>query len=348
MLQARYFPYTLNFKFRAGTSRGVLTEKPSWYVLVSDLQFTGIGEISVIPGLSVDDFHQMGNILDRICKDINVLKNNFSSYLNDFPAVRFGLETALKDLEVKGSKILYPSAFTTGKVPIKINGLIWMGTPKEMDRQIKLKLEQGFRCIKIKIGAIDFKDEIDLLKKIRKNYSAREIELRVDANGGFAPGNAMERLKWLADLDIHSIEQPIKQGQTDVMAELCAKSPLPIALDEELIGIQSLKEKEKLLSTIRPQYIIIKPGLLGGFSASEEWISVAKKLHIDWWITSSLESNIGLNAIAQWTYSLNKPVTHGLGTGALYHNNIPSPLIVENAGLYYLPDLEWNLKDFNL
>jgi o-succinylbenzoate synthase len=348
MLKARYFQYTLNFKVPSGTSRGVLTEKPSWYILITDSYSTGIGEISIIPGLSVDDPRHMGKILDRTCRDINEIKNDFPEYLDEFPAIRFGVETALKDLENKGTRVLFPSAFTEGKQPVKINGLIWMGHPEVMDRQIKLKIDQGFRCIKIKIGAIDFEDEINLLKKIRKKYKASDIELRVDANGAFTPENALEKLNRLSQLDIHSIEQPIKPGQIDIMTKLCESSPLPIALDEELIGINSLSGKEKILDTILPNYIIIKPGLVGGFTASEEWIGVAENLHIDWWITSALESNIGLNAISQWTYSLNNQVIHGLGTGSLYSNNIPSPLTVQKDGLYYLPESSWDLKIFDM
>ena len=348
MLKARYFPYTLTFKVPSGTSRGVLTEKPSWYIFISDSHSIGIGEVSIIPGLSVDDPHHVGKILDKVCRDINEIKNNFPDYLNEFPAIRFGLETALKDLENGGTRVFFPSPFTEGEQPVKINGLIWMGQPEDMDHQVRLKIEQGFRCVKIKIGAIDFEEEIDFLKKIRKKYNVTEIELRVDANGAFTPENALEKLNRLAQLHIHSIEQPIKPGQIDIMAGLCEKSPLPIALDEELIGINSRREKEKILNTINPHYIIIKPSLVGGIAASEKWIELAENLQINWWITSALESNIGLNAIAQWTYSLNKPVIHGLGTGGLYSNNVPSPLKVQKAGLYYLPELSWDLKIFDM
>ncbi len=345
-MQARYFKHTLQFKQPGGTSRGVLNEKPSWFLLISNGMHTGIGEISIIPGLSQDDPARIETVLKEVCRMTSKAIQIPVSYLAAFPAVQFGLEVARLDMKRNGSKELFPTAFTRGEQPVPINGLIWMGEQSYMQQQIREKIEQGYHCIKLKIGNLNFEQEISLLKGIRNEFSAADMELRVDANGAFSPADAPEKLERLAALDIHSIEQPIRQGQPQEMAALCASSPLPIALDEELIGIAGQEEKQQLLETIRPQYIILKPSLTGGLAASEEWIRVAETLGIDWWITSALEANIGLNAIAQWTWSLNKPVTHGLGTGMLYTNNIPSPLTIQNAGLYYDVGKDWDLSIF--
>ncbi|MDO4230146.1 MAG: o-succinylbenzoate synthase, partial [Capnocytophaga sp.] len=244
-------------------------------------------------------------------------------------------EQAFTSLESDNWYNLFPSDFTAGKDKIPINGLIWMGTPDFMKAQIKEKIAQGFNCIKMKIGAIDFQQEYQILKNLRNEFSAKDIEIRVDANGAFLPKNALEKIKQLSDLELHSIEQPIKAGQHEAMANLCEQTPLPIALDEELIGIFDHTMKTAVLEQIKPQYIILKPSLIGGYKNSEEWIYLAEKQQIGWWITSALESNIGLNAIAQWTYTLKNPMPQGLGTGALYTNNIPSSLFVENGFLCY-------------
>jgi L-alanine-DL-glutamate epimerase-like enolase superfamily enzyme len=241
----------------------------------------------------------------------------------------------LLDLKNGGDQILFPSAFTRGEEGIPINGLIWMGTPEFMKQQIRSKLESGFRCIKLKIGALDFKTEFELLKDIRKEFSADEITLRVDANGAYSLKTALENLKRLADLQIHSIEQPIEAGRWNEMAELCRKSPIPIGLDEELIGISSRFEMQKLLETIHPAYLILKPSLHGGFTGCEKWIEMAEKYNSGWWITSALESNIGLNAIAQWTFQLNPKGEQGLGTGQLFSNNFDAPLVIEGDRLWF-------------
>lgn len=258
--------------------------------------------------------------------------------------MQFGIETALQDLQAQQDQgILFASDFTTGSQGIMINGLIWMGEKEFMFEQIKTKIETGYRCIKLKIGAISFAEEIGLLKYIRSQFNADDIEIRVDANGAFQPDRALEKLKRLADFDIHSIEQPIKQGQVIQMAQLCAKTPLPIALDEELIGIHTPLEKSKLISTIQPQYIILKPSLVGGLAASEEWIAIAKEQNINWWATSALEANIGLNAISQWVFTKSNPMPQGLGTGQLFTNNIDSPLYLKGDLLYYNPDVTWQI-----
>lgn len=251
---------------------------------------------------------------------------------------------ALMDLNNKGHQILFPSNFTKGISAIPINGLIWMGEPSFMKEQIKDKLQQGFSCIKMKIGAIDFEQEISILKAIRKEFSPADIELRVDANGAFTPEDATTKLERLAEFQLHSIEQPIKAGQWQKMATLCKNTPLPIALDEELIGIHHTEEKQKLIDTINPQYIILKPSLLGGFESCNEWIQTTEGKNCGWWITSALESNIGLNAIAQWTYTLNSALPQGLGTGQLYTNNFESPLEVSKGFLHYRTETNWELS----
>lgn len=343
-LTADFTQHTLKFKKPGGTSRGVLHEKRSWYLIVKQMEKTGIGECGPLKGLSIDNFDEMENKLNEVCLNINDHEYWLKEGLTDFPSIRFGLETALLDLRNGGSRILYPSEFTEGNDFIRINGLIWMGKPDFMLEQVEEKLQLGFHCIKIKIGAIDFEEEIRLLSYIRDHYSAKEIELRVDANGAFSPNEAFDRLERLAELDIHSIEQPIKQNQWNAMEELCRQTPVPIALDEEIIGIRTLEEKQKLLKAVQPQYIILKPSLVGGFKESEEWIEVAEENNTGWWITSALESNIGLNAIAQWTYTLNNPMPQGLGTGQVFSNNIPSPLYLEGEKLYFNKEAKWDLS----
>ena len=261
--------------------------------------------------------------------------------LEAFPSIQFGLEQAFLSLQSEDPFVLFESDFTNASAGIPINGLIWMGSEAYMNEQIALRLEQGFRCIKLKIGALDFKREIALLAGIRKKYTKEEITLRVDANGAFSNGEALEKLQLLADYGLHSIEQPIKAGNTSAMKHLCEQTPLPIALDEELIGVNDVTSREKLLQTIQPQYIILKPSLLGGFAGCREWINLAAKYGIRWWVTSALESNIGLNAIAQWTYTLQNELPQGLGTGSLFSNNFESPLKVSNGKLHYHPAREW-------
>jgi o-succinylbenzoate synthase len=336
MLQTKIHKHTLIFKQASGTSRGVLHTKNSWIIeLFDDANPTviGKGEASIIENLSPDWNANYENQLQEICKNVNEhIASNFSK-IHDFPSIRFALESALLDLKNGGKEIYFPSEFTEGKKSISINGLIWMGSKEFMEQQIREKIEAGYSCIKLKIGAIDFETELDLLKSIRAKFSKTEIELRVDANGAFSLEDAPKKLDLLSKFDLHSIEQPIKQGQFDAMKKLCASTPLPIALDEELIGVNLLDKKSELLSFIKPQYIILKPSLVGGFQSSDEWISIAEKNKIAWWITSALESNIGLNAIAQYTFTKNNPMPQGLGTGQLYTNNFPSGLTIEKGRL---------------
>jgi o-succinylbenzoate synthase len=344
-MKARHIHFDLQFRFPAGTSRGVLLKKPSSFLILEQDGFTGIGECSIIPGLSIDPMPLYEQKLNNLCDWLSLGKKPEDVDLSAFPSIAFGLETALLDLKAEGSKKLFPSMFTDGKTGIPINGLVWMGDKAFMQQQITEKIAAGYHCIKLKIGALDFNTELEIIKGIRKHFSAQEIELRLDANGGFTPEEALDKLDRLAVYQIHSIEQPIKPGLPDDMALICNKSPIPIVLDEELIGVNS-DDKELVLEKIKPAYIILKPSLLGGFKQSEEWITLAEKHDVKWWVTSALEANIGLNAIAQWTYTLNSELPQGLGTGQLYHNNIPSPLEIVHAKLLYNPQIRWDLTSF--
>lgn len=330
-------PRTLHFKQPAGTSRGVYTTRRVWYLhLTSDSQpgREGIGECAPLPNLSCDDLPHYEQLLSSLCQEAAQSGIDYER-LRPYPSILFGLETAFRHFE-RGTASLWDTPFSRGEQGIPINGLIWMGSYTQMLSQIEAKMQAGFRCIKLKIGAIHFEEELSLLKIIRRHFSAKEIELRVDANGAFSPAEALEKLKRLSELDLHSIEQPIRAGQWDSMARLSQLSPLPIALDEELIGVHSTSRKKELLETIHPQYIILKPSLHGGLRGSQEWIAAASQLGIGWWITSALESNIGLNAIAQWCATLHNPLPQGLGTGALFTDNIPMPLEVRGDELWVI------------
>jgi o-succinylbenzoate synthase len=345
MITAKYQKYILNFKRPSGTSRGVMTTKETWFIYLEHNGKIGVGECGILRGLSIDDRPDYEEKLKWACSNIHIELRELVNELIEFPSIQFGLEMAFKSLESSDTFTLFPSNFTKGKDNISINGLVWMGSETFMREQIKDKIEAGFDCIKLKIGAIDFQTELNILKSIRKEFSVSDIELRVDANGAFSKEDALEKLKRLSEYKLHSIEQPIKPKHFDDMAKLCEVTPLPIALDEELIGVFRLEEKQELLKTIQPQYIILKPSLVGGFSGSQQWINIAEELNIKWWITSALESNVGLNAIAQWTYTLKSSLPQGLGTGSLFTNNFPSPLTVKNGTLHYNIKEDWN---FNL
>ena len=344
-MQANYYKYILNFKRPSGTSRGVLTQKETWFIILKQNGKTGIGECGILRSLSYDDRPDYEEKLKWVCENIQLGENNLLEELREFPSIQFGVEMAFRSLAAQDPFLLFPSEFTAGQAPISINGLVWMGEEQYMKEQIVEKIKGGFKCIKLKIGAIDFETEMKLLSFIRREFTSEGIEVRVDANGAFKPSEALEKLKCLSDLELHSIEQPIKQGQPEEMAALCEKTPLPIALDEELIGVTGLSEKSELLEKIRPQYVIFKPSLIGGIRGTDEWIELSRELGIGWWVTSALESNVGLNAIAQYTYNLNNPIPQGLGTGGLYTNNFEAPLDVENGKLWYRPNKSWN---FNL
>ncbi|NVK51664.1 MAG: o-succinylbenzoate synthase [Flavobacteriaceae bacterium] len=344
-MRATYHKYILNFKRPSGTSRGILKTKETWFIILQNNDKIGIGECGLLRTLSIDDRPDYEAKLKWVCNNIHLGVDRLLVEVFDFPSIQFGLEQAFLSLVSQTPFHLFPSEFTAGKKSIPINGLIWMGDKAFMKTQIKEKLASGFTCIKMKIGAIDFDTELTLLKAIRKEFSAKEIELRVDANGAFNPNDALEKLKKLSVLEIHSIEQPIQQGQLQEMANLCDKTPLPIALDEELIGVFSVTKKQEILQTIQPQYIILKPSLVGGYKGSEEWIAIANQQNCNWWITSALESNVGLNAIAQWTFTLQNKMPQGLGTGGLYTNNIEAPLEIFKGNLQYNNLKKWK---FNL
>ncbi len=345
MLKATFTKYTLNLTEERGTSRGWLQTKDSWFITVwheENPAMKGIGECSYLPGLNPEELDTYENKVKEVCEKINEHEYWLSEGLMAFPSIHFGLETALLDFEKNGSKILFESLFSKSEKAIPINGLIWMGTFENMMAQVDEKIAAGFRCIKLKIGAIDFEKELHILKSIREKSS--DIEIRVDANGAFSAAEALEKLKKLAQYNLHSIEQPIKPGFPATMNQLCKEGPLPIALDEELIGKFTREEKAKTLDEIHPPYIILKPSLIGGIKGSKEWIELAEARGIKWWITSALESNIGLNAISQFVATTNNPMFQGLGTGKLYTNNVASPLSVIGDEIHYLKELNWDLS----
>ena len=343
-MTANYKKYILHFKQPSGTSRGILTQKETWFILLESENKKGIGECGLFKGLSIDDKPDYEEKLKWTCNNISLGLEPLLLELSEYPSIQFGLEMAWRSLKSTSTFQLFDSHFTQGIDAIEINGLIWMGEVAFMKQQIKAKIEAGFRCIKMKIGALSFDQELEMLKAVRKEFSVEDIELRVDANGAFKTQFALEKLKRLSEYQLHSIEQPIKQGQADAMASLCEHTPLPIALDEELIGAFSKEDKNKLIQAIKPQYIILKPSLIGGFKGTNEWISVANEFDVGWWLTSALESNIGLNAIAQYTYMLNPKMPQGLGTGGLFTNNFESPLQVKNGTLRYQKNKNWKVN----
>ncbi len=341
MLRAEYQKYTLHFKSPAGTSRGTYTRRDSWFISVYDTgapSLRGIGECAPLPGLSPELERNFEKKLETLCRDIAHYDSWSEDDLQGYSSIKMGLETAAWDLKARGSKVFFDNAFTAGKRGIPINGLIWMGSAEFMRKQIREKIREGYRCIKIKIGALDFETELGLIRKIRRTHPPEEIEIRLDANGAFQPETARSRLDALAEWGIHSIEQPIGAGQLEQLSVLCRESPIPIALDEELIGINTLKNKGNLIREVRPAYLVLKPSLHGGFKGAQEWIDLAAASDTGWWVTSALESNIGLNAIAQWTANLTNPLPHGLGTGRLFEDNFPSPLYLQGD------ELRWDVS----
>lgn len=345
IVKATYHKYMLEFKRPSGTSRGIMTEKETWFIILEKEGKKGIGECGILRGLSADDREDYEEKLNWACQNIHLGKDVLWGKLLEFPSIQFGIEMAVLSLKSENPYLLFPSEFTNNSKSIVINGLVWMGEETFMKEQIEEKLAQGFTCIKLKIGAIDFQKELELLHFIRTYFTSEQIEIRVDANGAFPLNEALDKLNQLSGLELHSIEQPIRKNNTDRMAELCKTTLFPIALDEELIGVFSLENKEALLQKIKPQYIILKPSFVGGFRGTQEWITLAKKHNIGWWITSALESNIGLNAIAQWTFLQNSNMPQGLGTGALYTNNIDCPLEVSDGQLWYNNSKNWD-SDF--
>ena len=344
-MKAYYFKHLLKFKIPGGTSRGVLNDKESWFIIITNGDNYGVGECSLIKGLSPDPDSNFELKLKYICRKIHLGFANLSLELENYPSILFGLETAFCSFKSNDPFVFSKSSLTKGEGSLSVNGLIWMGKKSFMKSQIKEKIQSGFNCIKIKVGALDFDLECEILKSIRSEYSESDIEIRLDANGSFSLDSSFEKLEKLSAFKIHSIEQPISVKQWHEMAFLCEKSPIPIALDEELIGVPSYKEQKKMLLEINPTYIILKPSLIGGLKKADAWIKLASSLNIQWWSTSALESNIGLNAISQWVFNKEPLLPQGLGTGMLFSNNIESPYFIENGFLKYNSNAAWN-SDF--
>ncbi len=343
MIEARIHSRLLKFDRPRGTSRGWLDDKPAYYIALKDLDsgYIALGECGLLPKLSIDDRPDFRQKLDEVAAAIT---DGLSiPNLSEWPAIRFAVEMAFAELKSRSKATIIANTFSGKGEGIEINGLVWMGNKDEMRAEIDQKIRAGYTCIKLKIGAIDFGEELALIGYIRKLYRATDLAIRVDANGAFSAKDAPRRLAELARLNVESIEQPIRQGQWEAMAALCADSPLAIALDEELITAQTLSQKRALISEIKPQALVMKPSLLGGFAACDEWISIADAHGAYWWITSALESNVGLNAIAQYTSSKNPSLPQGLGTGMLYTNNIGSPLEIRSNHLYYNRELNWEI-----
>ncbi len=346
-MKASYAKYILHFKQPAGTSRGVLLDKETYFLKLEDEDTPGVyglGECAVFRGLSADDVPGYEDKLKELCANIAADRD---TDLSAFPSIRFGLETAIYDFSNGCRRMPFPSDFTEGRQDIPINGLVWMGTKDEMLHRIDDKIKAGFTTIKLKIGAIDTESELDLVRHIRKVFPPEVLTIRLDANGGFTPDNALQKLSAFARYGIHSIEQPIKQKQWEAMSRLCKESPIDIALDEELIGISTPEEMGEMLDTVKPRYIILKPSLVGGFSGSQEWMRQAAIRDIGGWITSALESSIGLNAIAQWTAAMGAKLPQGLGTGQLFTNNIDCPLEQVDEVLHFNPQRQWQLPEFD-
>ncbi|WP_439883119.1 o-succinylbenzoate synthase [Pontibacter sp. MBLB2868] len=355
-IRLRFSTRTLTFKFDARTSRGAISDHKVFYISAFKEQeplVVGIGECAPLAGLSIDFRPDLADKIAEVVHLVNTGKVQLAVgaplphdlLLEEWPALRFALETAMLDLENGGKRQVFNNAFSRGEAGIPINGLIWMGDANFMQQQIEKKLKEGYTCLKLKIGGLDFTQELEILQRIREAASASCLTIRVDANGAFSPQDAFKKLEKLSKYAIHSIEQPIRQGQPEAMAQLCAYSPVPIALDEELIGIQQQDAKQQLLEQVKPQYIILKPSLLGGLAASAQWIELAEQQEIGWWMTSALESNIGLNAISQFTGNYDITMPQGLGTGQLYHNNIPSPLQIRHGELWYDQVKQWDLSE---
>jgi len=357
-LKLTYQKYTLDFKFNAGTSRGILKQKDTYILKIhNDGEVFGLGEAGPLKKLSIDDREDITDKLDELKKTLESenLPGNKEAIFDlaeklagdEFPSVRFGLETAMLDLLNGGTRLIFDNAFSKREQKIPINGLIWMGHMEDMLLQITDKVDRGFDCIKMKVGSLDFDKECDILQYIRRKYYEKDILLRVDANGAFSEEDALYKLQRLSTFGLHSIEQPIKPGNIEFMADLCKNSPIQIALDEELIGVNGIENKKQLLESIKPSYIILKPTLLGGLRATQEWIDIADELNIGWWLTSALESNIGLNAISQYAGELSVSSYQGLGTGQLYHNNFESPLEIRD-GHIFMNESKWDLSSLEI
>lgn len=346
MLRLAVQPYTLHFRTPAATSRGALHERRIWLLRTWDSEqpeLAGWGECGPMPGLSRDDRPDFGEVVAEVCGVINAGYLPGPGDLAHLPSFAFGLDTALRDLRGGGRRVLWQTPFARGERGLPTHGLIWMDTVEGLHRQIDAKLAAGFRVIKLKVGALPFDAELALLESVRSRYTPKQVELRLDANGAFAAGEALAKLNALAHLHIAFLEQPIAPGQWDALATICRHSPIPIVLDEELIRVTAPAERLALLDAVRPQGLVLKPALLGGFDVAEAWIAAAEARAMQWWINSALESNIGLNAICQWTSAVGGDRVHGLGTGGLFTNNMASPLRLRHNELWLDPSAEWAL-----
>lgn len=343
-LTARFFPYRLVFHRPVGTSRGQMPERRVFFIELTDAHgVVGRGECAPLPGLSLDDRPDLVTRLSYLCQQFNACEwAAWRESLDYYPSLRFGFEMALLDIKGGGGGQWYDTPFTRGEKTQRINGLIWMGTADEMYGQVRNRISEGYRCIKCKIGALDFAQELTLLHEIRTEWPSRQLEIRLDANGAFVKEDVMQKLEKLAVIEPHSIEQPVRAGQTALMAEVCRLSPIPVALDEELIALTDDDQAMEVLQICQPAYLILKPSLLGGFSDASRWIERAAAVEAGWWVTSALESNVGLAAISGWTSTLNNPLPQGLGTGKLYNNNIQSPLYVQRGELNWDIDTPWD------
>ena len=347
MLRASWIEHILEPRFELGTSKGPINARTVWYLIAwhhDRPALKGIGEVALFPGHSREFPADVRTKLIELCEDTSNWEERLATDLAEVPGVRFAVEQCLSDLRSGGTHQHFPSEFTLGRKSIPINGLVWMGDASTMRDRIEEQIRNGSRCIKMKIGAIGIEAELELLREVRSRFPADELTLRVDANGAFNIRNVRPILDQLAELQVHSIEQPLAPGLHESMAEICEGTPLPIALDEELIGMNNSDLRRDLLDHVKPQFIVIKPSLVGGWAPTREWIQFAEERSIGWWITSALESSIGLNAIAQFTATLNVTIPQGLGTGAVYRNNIPSPLVAKGGMLHYLPESEWDLN----
>lgn len=345
MIKADFHLHELIFRKPSGTSRGILNKKKSWFLRIWDTEEPakyGIGECSIIEGLSPETGMDIDQILSGLCKDLESSNGRETATKLETPAIKFAFETALLDLNKGGNRIIFDSSFTRGKAGIPINGLIWMNDISTMMEEVKSKIHT-YPCIKIKVGATDSKEEINMLEQLRKLYG-NNFEIRLDANEAFETDEALAILKKIEPLNIHSIEQPIKRRKWTEMSELISLSPIKIALDEELIGITEDDEREELLKTVKPDYLIFKPSLIGGLNETSKWVELCNNYNVKWWATSALESNIGLNAISQWAGFHGVSMPQGLGTGQLFTNNVISPLHIENGKLFYDPNMNWHIN----
>ena len=350
-LKALFVKRLFHFNFDARTSRGPMKDKTSWFVKIweeTNPQLFGIGECGPLPGLSPDARPDFEDVLSDCLKKVDTfasadaLAQELNTVIpNGFPSLTFGIETALADLANGGQMRIFENNFSKG-MPIPINGLVWMGDFDFMLNQIGQKIADGFSCIKLKVGSLDFDKECNLLAHIRNQFSKTDITIRLDANGAFSPSDALLRLDRLAEFDIHSIEQPVNAGLPE-MKDICSRSPIPIALDEELIGVEGLHDKTKMIEGLQPGFLVLKPTLHGGFSGCAEWIQLAERSGTGWWVTSALESNIGLNSICQFTANYNLKLAQGLGTGMIYENNIASPLTVSHGTIFKDQQRQWDI-----